>query len=73
MTRKSSLERTFVEDHKHLTRGFSEILKALDADDWERASHLADELDRLVGSHIEFEERFLYPEVGKVLRRTPLR
>lgn len=66
MRRKSSLERAFVEDHKHLTRGFAEILEALETNDWPRASRAADEIDRLVGAHIEFEERFLYPEVGKV-------
>ena len=54
-----------MEDHRHLTQGLSNILQALRDDNLERAIQMAEDLDRVAGPHIEFEEELLYPEVGK--------
>jgi hypothetical protein len=60
-----SLSEAFLEDHRHLTQGLSGILQALQADNLEEAIRMAEELDRVAGPHMEFEEEVLYPEVGK--------
>ena len=62
---ESPLAAAFTEDHRHFTRGLSRILSALKKGDDATAARLADELDRAVGPHIEFEERVFYPEVAK--------
>ncbi len=63
MSTENRLKRAFVEDHRKLTRGYRDIRKALQADAVETAKQLADDLDRMAGPHIEFEERYLYPVV----------
>ena len=60
-----SLAAAFTEDHRHFTRGLSRLLKALEDDDLAAAVELADDLDRVVGPHIEFEEEVFYPEVAR--------
>lgn len=62
---ESPLTAAFTEDHRSFTRGLSRILKALKSGDDATAVRLADELDRAVGPHIEFEEQVFYPEVAK--------
>lgn len=62
---RSTLEEAFQEDHRVMTQGFSRLLKALEEDDLPQAIEIADDLDRHVGPHIEFEERVLYPQVSK--------
>ncbi len=61
----SPLEEAFIEDHRHLTQGFSRLLQALEDDDLPAAVQLAAQLDRQAGAHIEFEESVLYPEVAR--------
>lgn len=60
------LTTAFLDDHQHLTRGFDQLHKMLQADRLEEASRLADELDRVAGPHIQFEEEELYPELARV-------
>ena len=59
------LREAFLQDHQHLTKGFNEILRALESDQYEEAIDAAKRLDRLAGPHIEFEETVLYPQVAR--------
>jgi hypothetical protein len=59
----SRLAQEFLEEHRHLTRGLYQIREALEGDDLEAASRQAEQLDRLVGAHMEFEEQVFYPEL----------
>jgi len=61
---ETPLTQAFLEDHRTLTRGLDQLREAVVNDDFRTAKHLADQLDRSVGGHIEFEERILYPEVA---------
>jgi hypothetical protein len=61
---ESALTKAFLEDHRHLTRGFAGLLRAIDDNDVKEARTLANELDRLGGPHIEFEETVFYPELA---------
>lgn len=65
MRNNISLSEAFVEDHRHLTQGLSDILQALRDDNLEEAVRMAEDLDRVAGPHMEFEEEILYPEVRK--------
>jgi hypothetical protein len=62
-THSRPLEDAFVEDHRHLTEGFSRLLQLLEQDNIPAAIETAEEVDRLAGGHIEFEEHVLYPKV----------
>jgi hypothetical protein len=59
----SKLAQEFLEEHRHLTRGLYQIRQAIEGDDLEAASQQAEQLDRLVGAHMEFEEEVFYPEL----------
>ncbi len=39
------------------------MIDAFQADDYETIAHLAEDLDRSCGPQVEFEERYLFPEV----------
>ena len=65
MRNNISLSEAFVEDHRHLTQGLSDILQALRDDNLEEAVRMAEDLDQVAGPHMEFEEEILYPEVRK--------
>ena len=67
MAQRSPLSQAFAEDHRHMTRGFWKMRKNLEADDLPAAIELADNIDRLVGPHIEFEESVFYPVLRAVL------
>jgi hypothetical protein len=68
MTRgRSELEKAFLDDHRHLTRGLSRLLEALRRNDVAEARQVADELDRVAGPHIEFEEETFYPQIGRAI------
>lgn len=60
-----TLKEEFTHDHRKLTRGYLAIAKALKNYDLAKAKLLADEMDRVAGPHIEFEEDFLYPRVAQ--------
>ncbi len=60
------LETAFVDDHRTMTRGYVELLAAIQSRDFASASQIAARLDELAGPHIEFEEQCLYPEVKKI-------
>jgi len=60
---RTELETEFLSDHKRMTRGFRDLIKALQANKPADAHRLAAELDFVAGPHIEFEERVLYPRV----------
>ncbi len=61
----SPLGEAFVEDHRHLIRGFADLKKALEGGDPAEARRIADPLDRAAGPHIRFEEEVLYPRVAE--------
>ncbi len=63
------LQQAFVDDHQALTRGYRDLENAIESRDFATATKLAGELDKRAGPHIEFEERFLYPEVESVRGR----
>jgi hypothetical protein len=61
------LRDAFLEDHRALTRGLTRLVQALQQNDVALAVQLAEQLDRTVGAHMEFEEHVFYPELEKVL------
>lgn len=64
-SQESRLAAAFLEDHKVLTRGLATTLSAVQRGDFATAARAAEQLDQQAGPHIEFEERFFYPEVEK--------
>ncbi len=63
-TRKPNrLVEAFEEDHRHLTRGLHQLLEAVRRGDVSAAREVAKEVDRVVGCHIDFEERVFYPQL----------
>ena len=60
------LETAFVDDHRTMTRGYVELLAAIQSRDFASASRIAARLDELAGPRIGFEEQCLYPEVKKI-------
>jgi hemerythrin-like domain-containing protein len=65
----TELVQTFLEEHRTLMRGLSEILQKVESEDFIGAGNQADELDQMAGPHIQFEEEVLYPEVGRAQGR----
>lgn len=61
----TALEREFVRDHQVLTQGFSQILGALEENNWTSAVEAARKVNREAGRHIAFEEAELYPRVAQ--------
>lgn len=61
----SKVVEEFVADHRRMTRRLAELLATVRRGDLKTAVDEADRIDREAGPHIEFEERVLYPEVGK--------
>ncbi|TWU55884.1 hemerythrin domain-containing protein [Rubripirellula reticaptiva] len=59
----NELQTAFVNDHIAMTHGYRDLLEAVQSGDFESASRLASDLDKVAGPHIEFEETCLYPEV----------
>ena len=62
-TRKSPLIAEFLKDHQQFSRLLFQIIKLLEAGQISEARTRADELDRLAGPHIAFEEAELYPRL----------
>ncbi len=67
--RASALADAFLEDHRHLTRGLTRLLEAIREEKFELAVRLAEELDRVVGPHMQFEEEVFYPMLAERLGR----
>lgn len=61
----TTLAAEFVRDHREMTRLLLALLESLERQDDAQAMQYADELDRLAGPHIQFEEALLYPTVGR--------
>ena len=61
-----SLAHAFVEDHRVFTRELVRLKEALQRRDWPEARRVADRLDLAAGPHIAFEERELYPLLGRI-------
>jgi hypothetical protein len=61
----TDLEAEFVADHRVMTQSISQLLDALRSGRDTDAMRIADDLDRLAGPHIAFEEAVLYPEVAR--------
>jgi hemerythrin-like domain-containing protein len=61
------LSREFAADHRRMTRGLYDLRAALERDDVVAAAEIAKELDRIAGSHTEFEEKVLYPALVEPL------
>jgi hypothetical protein len=66
------LQRAFLEDHRHLTRGLTNIVGSLERGDEAGARREADILDRNVGPHMAFEEQVFYPELSRILGPEPV-
>lgn len=66
-TEKTPLEEAFLEDHRHLTHGLARIREALRTADDTEAARTADEVDRVVGPHMRFEEEVFYPKLVEKL------
>ena len=60
------LQKTFLDDHRTMTRGYRDLLTAIELRDFAAAAQLAANLDELAGPHIEFEEQCLYPEIESI-------
>jgi len=60
----SPLGRAFVEDHKHMIGGVAKLKQALEQRGTTEAKQIAEDLDRVVGPHIQFEETVLYARVA---------
>lgn len=65
----TALSKAFLEDHRHMTRGFWKLRKALESDDIAAAIEIAGSIDETVGPHIEFEEEVYYPALREILGR----
>ncbi len=63
----SNLTDVFLEDQQQLTRGLARLRQALQQGDVSGAVRLADELDRQVGAHMQFEEDVFYPMLAERL------
>ncbi|TWT79623.1 hypothetical protein CA13_10270 [Planctomycetes bacterium CA13] len=57
------LERTCIEDHREIKRGYRELLSLIEKRDFVSAAVVANRLDKRAGPHIEFEEMYVFPEV----------
>lgn len=62
-TKQSPLVKEFLDDHRLMTRMLSDLVTLLEGDHPEAARSLANQLDKLAGPHIAFEEQCLYPAV----------
>ena len=60
---RTRLEQEFIADHRRLTRAFQRLIRAVERNESHELRAGADELDRIAGPHIEFEEHVLYPRV----------
>lgn len=58
---QTPLVKSFIDDHKAMMRLLRDVSVALNEDDVAQAKMLAEELNRLAGPHIAFEETVLYP------------
>ncbi len=65
----SDLGKEFVEDHSRLARCLVRLQEALQQNDLQQIVQAADDLDRVAGPHMQFEEEVLYPEVENVRGR----
>lgn len=66
-TKRTPLTKAFLEDHQKMTRGIARLRNAIQRNDLATAARLADELDRVAGPHIEFEEKAYYPLLVEAL------
>ena len=65
----SDLGEEFVKDHSWLARSLVRLQEALQQSDLQQIVQAADDLDRVAGPHMQFEEQVFYPEVEKVRGR----
>ncbi len=65
MNAKSRLRDAFLDDHQKLTKGLSALVRLVESGEWQQAVQKAEELDRIAGPHIEFEEERFYPQVSR--------
>ncbi|MCA9215658.1 MAG: hemerythrin domain-containing protein [Planctomycetales bacterium] len=63
-TKRSELVEEFVRDHKEMSQLLMEVITHLKAKDVAAARSVAQELDRVAGPHIQYEEGDLYPRVS---------
>lgn len=64
-TQSSPLVQAFLDDHQQMTRKLQEVIARLEQDEVQAACTAAEQLDRIAGPHIAFEESILYPAVGR--------
>lgn len=67
MPNDDALFAAFREDHAVLGRGFHDLSQSLRVRDIAVACAAADNVDRLAGAHIAFEERYFYPALVSLL------
>ncbi len=58
---RRGLRDEFLDDHRHLTQALARLREAVRNGDPGEAGRLADEVDRLAGPHMTFEEKLFYP------------
>lgn len=66
-TTAAKLRKAFLDDHQRFARGIANLLHCVETGDAAAAAVAADEVDRVAGPHIEFEETALYPSLREVL------
>lgn len=59
------IQQVFVDDHRSMMRGYRDLIALLKDRNFDEAAQAASQLDSLAGPHIEFEEKYLYPQVAK--------
>ncbi len=64
---ESPLAQAFIEDHQKVTRALVGLRDAVERGTLAEASARAQELDRVAGPHMEFEEKVFYPQVARML------
>lgn len=69
LSQASQLVQSFLEDHRRMTRLLARVHRALEDGQVATARDLAEELDRVGGPHIDFEEQVLYPLIAGAVDR----
>lgn len=67
MPQTGSLRAEFLADHRRMIKGLERVREAVDANRPADAHAIADEVDRVAGPHIAFEEEVLYPSLRRIL------
>ncbi|MBT8485160.1 MAG: hemerythrin domain-containing protein [Phycisphaerales bacterium] len=72
MMQPSTLRKEFIADHQEMIRGLARLVAALSEGDGRAAAKIADEIDVVVGPHIQFEEEVYYPQLRMEMGDEPV-